>query len=81
LVDVVDIDEELLPDVDAISLSPGSSPVEEPVPAELVEVGAIDVAILTEVGVSDAGMLLEYGEFVIDGERRTWRTRLHLWLR
>jgi hypothetical protein len=71
LVDVIDTEEELIPDVDAISLPVGSSPVEEPVPAELVEVGAIDVAIMTEVGVSDAGMLLEYGEFVIDGERST----------
>jgi hypothetical protein len=71
LVDVVDTDEELFPDVDAISPPPGSSPVEEPVPAELVEVGVIDVAIMTEGGVSDAGMLLEYGEFVVDGERRT----------
>jgi hypothetical protein len=71
LVDVDDTEEELIPDVDAISPPPGSSPVEEPVPAELVEAGATDVAIMTGVGVSDAGMLLEYGEFVVDGERRT----------
>jgi hypothetical protein len=69
LVNVVDTEEELIPDVDAISLPVGSSPVEEPVPAELVEVGAIDVATMTEVRVSDAGTLLECDELVVDGER------------
>jgi hypothetical protein len=71
LVDVVETDEELFPDVDALSLSPGSSPVEEPVPAELVKVGAVDVATMPEVGVSDAGTVLEFDESVVDGERRT----------